>query len=55
MIKGSPEGSGLELADIMTTLYALVDIVVQMERLPDGQRVVSEVYFDPAFAMRQLG
>jgi type IV secretion system protein VirB11 len=55
MIKGSPEGSGLELADIMTTLHALIDIVVQMERLPDGQRVVSEVYFDPAFAMRQLG
>jgi type IV secretion system protein VirB11 len=54
MIKGSPEGSGLDLPDIMTTLHALVDIVVQMERLPDGQRVISEVYFDPAFAMRQL-
>lgn len=55
MIKGSPEGGGLDLADIATTLDALVDIVVQMERLPDGRRVVSEVYFDPAFAMRQLG
>jgi type IV secretion system protein VirB11 len=55
MIKGSQEGSGLDLSDIMTTLHALVDIVVQMERLPDGQRVVSEVYFDPAFAMCQLG
>jgi type IV secretion system protein VirB11 len=55
MIKGSPEGGGLELSDITTTLHALVDVVVQMERLPDGRRVVSEVYFDPAFAMRQLG
>lgn len=55
MIKGSAEGSGLDLADITTTLHALVDIVVQMERLPDGRRVVSEIYFDPAFAMRQLG
>lgn len=55
MIKGSPEGGGLDLSDIATTLHALVDIVVQMERLPDGRRVVSEVYFDPAFAMRQLG
>lgn len=55
MIKGSPEGAGLDLADITATLHALVDVVVQMERLPDGRRVASEVYFDPAFAMRQLG
>lgn len=55
MIKGSQEGSGLDLADITTTLHALVDVVVQMERLADGRRVVAEVYFDPAFAMRQLG
>jgi len=55
MIKGSREGNGLDLSDITTTLHALVDIVVQMERLPDGRRVATEVYFDPAFAMRQLG
>ncbi|TQK03415.1 P-type DNA transfer ATPase VirB11 [Herbaspirillum sp. SJZ107] len=55
MIKGSQEGSGLDLSDITTTLHALVDVVLQMERLPDGRRIVSEVYFDPAFAMRQLG
>jgi len=55
MIKGSREGGGLDLPDIVSTLHALVDIVVQMERLPNGQRVVSEIYFDPAFAMRQLG
>jgi type IV secretion system protein VirB11 len=55
LAKGSPEGAGLELSDIMENLYALVDIVVQMERLPDGRRVASEVYYDPAFAARQLG
>jgi type IV secretion system protein VirB11 len=55
LIKGSTEGAGLELADIMETLHALVDIVVQMERLPDGRRVATEVYYDPAYAAHQLG
>lgn len=55
MIKGSAEGAGLDLADIYANLYALVDVVVQMERLPNGQRVATEVYYDPAFAARQLG
>jgi type IV secretion system protein VirB11 len=55
LIKGSSEGAGLDLADITDNLYALVDIIVQMERLPDGRRVATEVYFDPAFAARQLG
>jgi type IV secretion system protein VirB11 len=55
LIKGSSEGAGLDLADITDNLYALVDIIVQMERLPDGRRMATEVYFDPAFAARQLG
>lgn len=55
LIKGSPEGAGLDLADITDNLYTLVDIVVQMIRLPSGERVASEVYYDPAFAARQLG
>lgn len=55
LIKGSVEGAGLELADITDNLYTLVDIVVQMMRLPGGRRAVSEVYYDPAFAARQLG
>jgi len=55
LIKGSVEGAGLELADITDNLYTLVDIVVQMERLPGGRRVATEVYYDPAFAARQLG
>jgi type IV secretion system protein VirB11 len=55
LIKGSVEGAGLELADITDNLYTLVDIVVQMERLPGGRRFATEVYYDPAFAARQLG
>jgi type IV secretion system protein VirB11 len=55
LIKGSSEGAGLDLADITDNLHALVDIIVQMERLPDGRRTATEVYFDPAFAARQLG
>jgi type IV secretion system protein VirB11 len=55
LIKGSSEGAGLDLADITGNLYALVDIIVQMERLPNGRRIATEVYFDPAFAARQLG
>lgn len=55
MIKGSAEGAGLDLADIKENLYALIDIVVQMERLPGGGRIASEVYYDPAFSARQLG
>jgi type IV secretion system protein VirB11 len=49
------EGAGLELADITDNLHTLVDIVVQMTRLSGGGRVVAEVYYDPAFAARQLG
>jgi type IV secretion system protein VirB11 len=55
MIKASPEGAGIGLPEIFDTLYMLVDVIAQMDRLPDGQRVVSEVYFDPAFAAKQLG
>ncbi len=55
LVKGSVEGAGLELADITDNLYTLVDIVVQMARLPGGGRVATEVYYDPAFAARQLG
>ena len=55
MIKASPEGAGISREDILETLYALIDVIVQMEHLPTGERVVSEVYFDPAFAAKQLG
>ncbi len=55
MIKGGAEGASLDLADIKDNLYALIDIVVQMDRLPCGRRIAAEVYYDPAFAARQLG
>jgi type IV secretion system protein VirB11 len=55
MIKGSPEGAGLDLADILNSLHTLVGVVVQMVRQPDGPRIVTEVYYDPAFSLRQLG
>ena len=55
MIKASQEGAGISREDILETLYALIDVIVQMERLPTGERVVSEIYFDPAFAAKQLG
>jgi type IV secretion system protein VirB11 len=55
LIKGSEEGVGLDLSDIMENLYALVDVVVQMERLSNGRRVAAEVYYDPAFASSRLG
>lgn len=55
LIKGSVEGAGLDLIDIEENLYTLIDIVVQTERLLDGRRVATEVYYDPAFAARQLG
>lgn len=55
MIKASPEGSGIGREDILEMLYALIDCVVQMEPTESGQRVVSEIYFDPAFAQKMIG
>jgi type IV secretion system protein VirB11 len=55
MIKASPEGSGINREDILEMLYALIDCVVQMEPTETGQRVVSEIYYDPAFAQKMIG
>jgi type IV secretion system protein VirB11 len=55
MIKASPEGSGISRDDILEMLYALIDVVVQMEPTDDGQRVVTEIYFDPAYAQKMIG
>lgn len=55
MIKASPEGSGISREDILEMLYALIDCVIQMEPTETGQRVVSEIYFDPAFAQKTIG
>jgi type IV secretion system protein VirB11 len=55
MIKASPEGSGISRGDILEMLYALIDVVVQMEPTDSGQRVVTEIYFDPAYAQKMMG
>ncbi|MCC8977071.1 P-type DNA transfer ATPase VirB11 [Bradyrhizobium brasilense] len=51
LIKESEGGADLDRHDIRALLVMLVDIIVQMKKLPDGRRRVTEVYFDPA---RQL-
>lgn len=51
LIKESEGGSDLDRHDIRSLLVMLVDIIVQMKKLPDGRRRVTEVYFNPA---RQL-
>lgn len=55
MMKTSQEGSGISLPDILEMLYALIDVVVQMEPTDSGQRVVPEIYFDPAYAQKMIG
>ena len=55
MIKTSREGSGISLPDILEMLYALIDVTVQMEPTESGQRVVTEIYFDPAYAQKMIG
>lgn len=55
MIKTSPEGAGLTRDDILSMLYMLIDVVVQIVRDDKGIRSVSEIYYDPAFAQKQLG
>lgn len=46
-VKESEAGSSLSSGDIRTLLHILVNIVVQYARLPNGKRVVTEIYFDP--------
>ena len=55
MIKTRAEGSGISLPDILEMLYSLIDVVVQMEPTETGQRVVTEIYYDPAFAQKMIG
>lgn len=55
MMKTSKEGSGISLPDILEMLYSLIDVVIQMEPNETGQRVVTEIYFDPAYAQKMIG
>jgi type IV secretion system protein VirB11 len=51
LVKQSSAGSGLARRDIKSLLYLLVDVVIQCS-VQAHQRVISEVWFDPA---RRLG
>lgn len=55
MIKGSPEGAGISREDILEMLYGLIDVVIQMEPDDHGNRRVTEIYFDPAYAQKMIG
>lgn len=54
MIKTSPEGAGLLRSDILEMLYMLIDVVAQITKR-GGKREISEIYYDPAFARKQMG
>lgn len=55
MIQSSAEGAALNLDSIKAMLYSLIDVVTQMNQLDDKRRVVREIYFDPAYALKQMG
>lgn len=47
LVKESEGGSDLAREDISALLRLLIDIVVQVKRMPGGGRHITEVYFDP--------
>ncbi|WP_075357347.1 P-type DNA transfer ATPase VirB11 [Caballeronia sordidicola] len=56
MIQASPEGRGLAPEIILETLYSLIHVVIQSEKEPEtGRKVVTEIYYDPAFSRKQMG
>lgn len=58
MIKSSEEGRGLDREDILEMLYQLIDVVIQIKKVRIGgqaKRLVTEIYYDPAFARKQMG
>lgn len=52
LVKESEGGSQIDRDDIRALLVMLIDIVVQIQKFPDGSRKITEVYFDPE---KQLG
>ena len=60
MIQSSPEGRGMGQDTILEMLFSLLDIVVQTGKKPignngGGKKVITEIYFDPAYALQQIG
>lgn len=53
LVKESDGGSQIDRTDIRALLLMLVDIVVQVRKLPDGSRRITEVYFDPEKQVQQ--
>ena len=53
LVKQSPAGRGLARRDIKGLLYLLVDVVIQCG-LDGRQRVIREIWFDPARKRRRL-
>jgi type IV secretion system protein VirB11 len=52
LVKQSPAGRALARRDIQTLLHLLVDVVIQCA-LEQHQRVIHEIWFDPASKRRQ--
>lgn len=55
MIQSSPEGKALSYENIMAMLHSLIDVVIQIVRHPDRSRTITEIYYDPAYARKQMG
>ncbi|MGY2186256.1 P-type DNA transfer ATPase VirB11 [Pseudomonas sp. SDO5591_S426] len=55
MIQASPEGSQLSQDLIIKDLYALINIVIQCERDDNGKPFVSQIYYDPEYAIKVAG
>ena len=54
LVKESEGGAQIDRDDIRALLVMLIDIVVQIKKMPDGKRRITEVYFDPE-KQRQQG
>ncbi|BAW27563.1 P-type DNA transfer ATPase VirB11 [Pseudomonas putida] len=55
MIQASPEGSQLSQDLIIKDLYMLINIVIQCERDENGKPYVSQIYYDPEYAIQVAG
>lgn len=55
MIQASPEGSQLSREVILEDLHMLIDVVVQTDINDKGRPYVREIYFDPAYAIKNIG
>jgi type IV secretion system protein VirB11 len=52
-LKESASGSTMSRADIKQLLFLCVDVIVQIKNI-QGQRIVTEIYYDPNFKRQQM-